>query len=67
MGSGIIIPIFKGGDINEAKNYKGRTLINIIAKTYSQVLLYRLTKWSIKYYRIIDNQYAFREKKKINS
>jgi hypothetical protein len=32
MGSGIIIPIFKGGDINEAKNYNGRTLINIMQK-----------------------------------
>ena len=40
-GEGIIVPIFKGGDANMAQNYRGITLINIIAKIYSQILLNR--------------------------
>jgi hypothetical protein len=56
-GSEITLPIFKGGDINKANNNRGITLINIIAKIYSQVLLNRLTKRSTKYNKIIDNQY----------
>lgn len=62
-GSGIIIPIYKGGDVESAKNYRGITLINIIAKIYSQVLLNRLTAWSIKHKKIIDNQYGFQKGK----
>ena len=38
-GEGIIVPIFKSGNIDEAQNYKGITLINILAKLYSQILL----------------------------
>jgi hypothetical protein len=60
-GSGIIVLIFKGGAFNETKNYRGITLINIIAKIYSQVLLNRLTKWSSKYNKIIDNLDCRRE------
>ena len=38
-GLGYIVPIFKGGDEKQAKNYRGITLNNILAKIYSQVLL----------------------------
>ena len=44
LGEGIIVPIYKGGDIENAKNYRGITLINILGKNYSQILLNRLTK-----------------------
>lgn len=37
-GEGIIAPIFIGGDDTKAKTYRGVTLINIIAKIYSQLL-----------------------------
>jgi hypothetical protein len=40
-GEGIIVPIFKSGDKEDAKNYRGITLINSISKIYSQVLLNR--------------------------
>ena len=44
--NGIITPVYKKGDINDAKNYRGITLINILAKIYSQLPLNRLSKWS---------------------
>ena len=47
-GEGIIVPIFKGVDKDSAQNYRGITLINILGKIYSQILLSRLTKWSEK-------------------
>ena len=45
-GEGIIVPIFKSGNIDEPQNYRGITLINILAKIYSQILLNRISKWS---------------------
>ena len=62
-GTGVIIPIFKGGDADDPKNYRGITLNNIISKIYSQILLNRLTKWSNLYSKIIDNQFGFQKNK----
>ena len=59
---GIIVPIFKGGP-DEAKNYGGITLNNILSKIYSKLLTDRLIKWSIKHEKIIDNQYGFQKNK----
>ena len=53
----------KKGDINDAQNYRGITLINILAKIYSQLLLNRLTKWSEKSEIITDNQFGFQKGK----
>lgn len=63
-GEGIITPIFKKGNPNDAKNYRGITLINILAKIYSQLLLNRLTKWSDKHDKI-PNQFGFQKGKSI--
>ena len=60
-GEGIVVPIFKGGDAENAKNYRGITLINILGKIYSQILLNRLTKWSIEKDKIIPNQFGFQK------
>ena len=46
LGEGIIVPIFKGGNPDEAGNYRGITLINIMGKIYCQILLKRLNKWA---------------------
>ena len=62
-GEGIIVPIFKGGDANMAQNYRGITLINIIAKIYSQILLNRVTKWSEKENKLSQNQFGFQKGK----
>ena len=63
FGEGIIVPVFKGGDVEDSKNYRGITLINIISKIYLQILLNRLTKWSIDNETLIDNQFGFQKGK----
>ena len=65
-GEGIITPIFKKGDVNDASNYRGITLINILAKVYSQLLLNRVTKWSEVYEKITKNQFGFQKGKSIS-
>ena len=62
-GEGIIVPIFKGGCQDEASNYRGITLINIMGKIYSQILLNRLNKWAEKEEKILDNQFGFQKGK----
>lgn len=64
-GEGIIAPIFKKGDVNEASNYRGITLISVLAKVYSQLLLNRLTSWTEKYEKIADNQFGFQKGKSV--
>jgi len=64
-GEGIIAPVFKKSDVNEAKNYRGITLINILAKIYSQILLNRLTAWSDKHDKLSKNQFGFQKGKSI--
>jgi hypothetical protein len=64
-GLGIITPVFKKGDENDAKNYRGITLINILAKIYSQVLLNRLTKWTQENDILSSNQFGFQKGKSI--
>ena len=65
-GEGIITPIVKKGDVNDASNYRGITLINILAKLYSQLLLNRVTKWSEVYEKITKNQFGFQKGKSIS-
>lgn len=63
FGEGIIYPIFKGGNIDDPKNYRGITLINIMSKIFSQIILNRLTKWSVKHEFLLDNQFGFQKGK----
>ena len=62
-GLGIIILIFKSGDANQAKNYRGITVSNILSKLYSQILLNRLTDWSEKHEYMCKNQFGFQKGK----
>ena len=55
----------KKGDVNEASNYHGITLISVSAKVYSQLLLNRLTDWSNKYENISSNQFGFQKGKSV--
>ena len=62
-GEGIIVPIFKGGNPDEAGSFRGITLINILGKIYSQILLNRLNKWAEKEEKLLDNQFGFQKGK----
>ncbi len=65
-GKGIITPSFKKGDANDPKNYRGITLINILGKIYSQILLNRLKNWSTQNDTLIPNQFGFQKGKSIS-
>ena len=62
-GESIIYPIFKKGDVNDAQSYRGITLISILAKIYSQLLLNRLTRWTADYDTITNKQFGFQKGK----
>ena len=69
--TGIISAINKKGDVDDLKNYRGITLINVIAKIYSHVINDRLFEWSCQSDKIINNQFGFlskyRQLSKINA
>ena len=54
-----IIPLFKEGDPNQAKNYRGITLNSI----YSQILLNRLTTWTEKHEKNSKFQFGYEKGK----
>ena len=45
---GVIVPVFKKGDRSNAANYRGTTLVNVIAKLFSTELQNRLNNWCEK-------------------
>ena len=55
---------FKKGDVNDAGNYRGITLINVLAKIYSQ-LLNRLSNSAKIHDKITNNQFGFQKGKSI--
>ena len=61
--TGIISPIHKKDDVDDLKNYRGITLINVIAKIYSHVLNNRPLEWSCHNDRIMHNQFGFQPNK----
>ena len=66
-GEGIIALIFKKGDVNDAAITEVQciTLINIMAKIYSQLPLNRLTEWADIHDKITHNQFGFQKGKSI--
>ena len=63
-GESIIVPIFIGGCQDEASNYRGITLIKIMGKIYSQILLInRLNTWTEEEEKFLDNQFEFQKGK----
>ena len=43
---GLITPIHKKASLEDANNYRGITLINVLSKIYSHLLNNRLLKWA---------------------
>ena len=61
---GVIVPIYKNkGDIDSTNNYRGITLSNVLAKTFSHILLKRINKWSDQHDKINNNQFGFQKAK----
>lgn len=57
---GIVVPIHKDGDPQLPHNYRPITLLSIVGKVYTTVLLNRLQTWSDKHKIIVDEQGGFR-------
>lgn len=60
---GVIVPIYKKGETTDPANYRGITLVNVIAKIFSLVLRNRINKWSEQEKILTDYQYGFRDGK----
>ena len=60
---GLIIPIFKQGDVNNADNYRGITLLSCIGKLFTGILNRRLNQWAENDNILDSHQYGFRENK----
>ena len=58
---GVIVPIHKKGDTLNASNYRGITLINVMAKIFSLLLRNRLNKWCENNEVFSDAQFGFRD------
>ena len=61
--NGVIVPIFKKGDRSCAENYRGITLINVIAKIFSTLLRNRINKWCEDENIFNQAQFGFRDKR----
>uniref|UniRef100_T1IQ87 Reverse transcriptase domain-containing protein n=1 Tax=Strigamia maritima TaxID=126957 RepID=T1IQ87_STRMM len=57
---GIIIPIFKAGEVKETKNYREITLLNTGYKMVTAMMAARLSEWLEKEKKLTENQAGFR-------
>ena len=58
---GIICPIYKAGERTDPRNYRGITLLNCIAKSFTSILHTRLSEWAEDNTVIPEEQYGFRK------
>ena len=57
---GIIVPIFKKGDINNPGNYRAISLLSVFSKIFTAILNNRLTTWADALGEIDEAQAGFR-------
>lgn len=57
----IVIPIFKKGDVDQADNYRGVSLLSVISKCFTKVLNTRLYVWLEENSKISELQAGFRK------
>ena len=60
---GVIIPIFKKGNINQAENYRGITLLSCVGKLFTSMINQRLNEWAETNDKFDKDQYGFRNNK----
>ena len=57
---GIIIPVFKKGNPDDANNYRGITLVSCLSKLFTGILDKRIIDWAEENNVISDSQFGFR-------
>ena len=60
---GIIVPVPKKGNLNDANNYRGITLTSIFSKIFSLLLDNRLREWAEENDLLSECQFGFRKQK----
>ena len=60
--TGVIVNLFKSGDVYNADNYRGLTINSCLAKLFNTILNNRLIKFMERKKLICDNQIGFRSK-----
>ena len=60
---GLIIPLHKKGNPNEAENYRGITLLSCVGKLFTSMLNIRLNAWAESMSKFDRDQYGFRDNK----
>ena len=58
---GVIIPLHKKGDTSDPNNYRGISLVSCFAKLFNTIVNNRLKEWTIKYDKLTDAQFGFKE------
>ena len=59
--TGVIIPLHKKGDVSDAKNYKGITLLPVLSKLFTRAVNNRLGKWADENGKYSITQAGFRK------
>lgn len=59
--TGIIVPLHKKGDINNAGNYRGISLLSVMSKMFTKILCTRLTRWADSNNKLPEEQAGFRK------
>ena len=60
---GLIVPIYKKGEISDPNNYRGITLISTFAKIFSLILRNRLNDWCEREHVFNEFQFGFRNER----
>ena len=60
---GLVFPLYKDGDDRDLLNYRGITLLSIVAKVYCSVLTDRLTLFAEREEGIVEEQGGFRPRR----
>ena len=59
-GEGLIIPIFKKGNVENVENYRGITLLSVVGKLFTIIINNSLNEWAENYHVYIEAQAGFR-------
>ena len=61
LKTGIVIPVFKKGEINDKSNYRPMSLLPVFSKILEKVLCIQLTKFFEDNKILVKNQFGFRK------